>query len=233
MPKTKKNSPGKIKSELCTVLMVDIVGYSHRSANLTKEKFSELHDAFDSISKDLFSSHRGKVFNKSGDAYLTKFPTASDALLCAIKLQINFQKYSRFKDELSKIPIRVAIHSGEVIDRDNNLFGDTVNTVARIESITKSGDIVISETLFHSTSGNNIPFRYIGKKKMKGLKYPINLFCVKKPYQKILNPSHLFLSDFKKVKSLAIPALFFVIFVVVLIFTLAIILRIFLNFIIL
>ena len=216
-----RKSQKPIKSELCTILMVDIVGYSNRSANLTREKFSELHDAFDSISKDLFTKHDGKIINKAGDAYLTKFSSATSALNCAIELQVAFKNYSRWKEELMKLPIRVAMHTGEVIVRGTNLFGDTVNTVARIESITKSGDIVVSESVFHSANGNNVPFRYIGAKKIKGLKYPIKLFCVKKPYQKILNPSRLYLSDFKKVKSFSVTALLFGVIIIVAIMILA------------
>lgn len=193
------SSKKSIRSELCTVMMIDIVGYSKRTNHLTREEFSTMHDDFDSISKDLFSKYNGVVIKKIGDAFLTKFHSATDALYCAVELQIEFNKYSAFKKPLLKIPIRVSLHSGDVIKRGKDLYGDTVNTVARIESITKCGDIVLSEAVFQSSNQNNIPFRYIGPKKMKGLKYPVKLFLVKKPYQRILNP-HFGRVVYRKVK---------------------------------
>ncbi len=179
----------KIKSELCTVMFLDIVGYTNKTAKLQREEFSILHDSFDEISKKLFNKYNGEIINKVGDAYLTKYSSATSALFCAIELQIEFQKYSLGKEPLKKIPVRAALHMGEVIKRGKNVFGDAVNTAARIESITKPGDIVLSEAVFQASNGNKIPFRFLGSKKMKGLKYPIKLFQVKKPYKQIIHSS--------------------------------------------
>ena len=197
-----------IHSELCTLMIIDIVGYTNRTANLSKEEFSKLHDDFDNICKSLFTKYNGSIINKPGDAYLTKYLSASDALNCAIELQLEFQKYSYSKKPLHKIPVRVALHSGDVIKRGNNLFGDTVNTVARIESLTKEGDIVLSESVFKFSNENNIPFKYIGPRIMKGLKYPVKLFYIKKPYHSILNPKQRTFNFLKEITPTTFKILF-------------------------
>ena len=198
----------KIISELCTIMFIDIVGYTRKTANLSKEEFSKLHDKFDSISKKLFKKYQGEIINKVGDAYLTKYRSATSALLCAVELQIEFQNYSKDqKEHLKKLPIRVALHMGDVIRRGDNLFGDAINTAARIESITKPGDIVLSKAVFQASNGNKIPFRYLGPKKLKGLKYPVKLFQVKKPYKEAL---HAKTSSLLHLKSHA-PAMFHIV----------------------
>jgi class 3 adenylate cyclase len=154
-------------------MFVDLVGYTKKTTFLTTEKFNELHDIFDGITLPIFTNFQGKVINKIGDAYLVSFESATSAVHCGITLQKEFQK-------LKNLKIRVAIHGGEVLQRKTGIYGDTVNAAARIESITKSGDIVFSEFIFQAMNKNEISCQHLGLFKLKGLRFPLRLFKVKK-----------------------------------------------------
>ncbi|MBT4604292.1 adenylate/guanylate cyclase domain-containing protein [archaeon] len=172
------------KSQLATVMFVDIVGYSKKSSQLSPEEFSLFHDAFDTISTAIFEKYSGDIIKKMGDAYITTFSSATDAITCAVELQYKFKEYSRNKK--NKIHIRIALNTGDIMHRKGDIYGDAVNATARIESITKATDIMVSESTFRTSSANTVPFRFIGARKLKGMKYPIKLFQVKKPYETIL-----------------------------------------------
>jgi class 3 adenylate cyclase len=170
----------KEEAKILTMMFIDIVGYTKTTSELKRETLHQLHDVFDSISLSVFEEFSGKVINKVGDAYLATFKSATEAVLCGIELQKQFKEYNREYKPAKKLKIRVALHTGEVVTRDHNIFGDAVNTAARIESIAKSGDIVFSETVYHAMNKNEIPYIYLGQKKLKGLKRPLKIFRVKK-----------------------------------------------------
>lgn len=176
------NQKEKIITKIRTVMFIDIVNYTKTTTELTREKFNELHDTFDSLSLPIFERNGGKVIKKIGDAFLISFESATDAVKCGIELQKNFQQYrSSYQKGINKpLHIRVAIHSGEVILRNEDIHGDTVNITARIEGIAHADDIVLSEAVYQAMNKNEVPIIFIGSHKLKGLKNPIKLFRVRK-----------------------------------------------------
>lgn len=171
------------ESQNLTVMFLDLVGYTNISSKLDRENLFQLQDVFDQISLPLFKHHHGKMIKKMGDAFLVTFKSPTNAILCGIDLQKRF-KLTRKKETLP-LKVRIALHSGEIISKNKDIYGDAVNTTARIESITKAGDIVFSENVYQAMNKNEIPTIYIGKRKFKGVKNPIKLFRVKKKYDNL------------------------------------------------
>lgn len=164
-------------TEIVTVLLTDIVNYTGKTANLTRDDFSELHDAFDSISLPIFEKYNGKVVKKIGDAFLVIFKSATEAVHCSTELQNAFASYRH--ESGRNLHIKVALHTGEVMHRHNDIYGDAVNTVARIESATPADGIFFSEAVFSAMNKSEIPFKHLGLKKFRGLRYPTRLFRVR------------------------------------------------------
>jgi len=169
-------------SEVLTILMVDIVGYTRTTSLLKRESISKFHDIFDNMCLPVFEKYSGNVIKKIGDCFLVTFKSATDSLLCAMELQnsfIDFNKENK-KNEKHPIKIRVVAHSGEVVCKNRDIFGDAVNLTSRIEGATNADHIFFTEAVFMAMNKNEIPFRYVGKRKFKGFKHPVKLFCVKK-----------------------------------------------------
>lgn len=166
-----------ITSEIITVMLTDMVGYTSTTAQLNRKEFSELLDVFDKLSLPVFEKHAGKVIKKIGDAHLVTFKSPTDAVLCGIDLQRTFRKYR--KDSGQPVHIRVALHTGEVLLRENDVYGDAVNTAARIEGIADANHVTFSEAVFLAMNKNEVPCLYVGMRRLKGLPYPIRIFRVK------------------------------------------------------
>ncbi|HSU73272.1 MAG TPA: adenylate/guanylate cyclase domain-containing protein [Candidatus Binatia bacterium] len=163
-------TPRHVHSEILTVMFIDMVGYTRTTSRLSREEVHQLITDFDQACIPIFHHFHGFVLKKIGDAFLVTFRSATDAVLCGIELQKAFAK--------QPVQIRVAIHTGEVVHRDNDIYGDTVNTAARIEGVAEAGQIMFSETVFHAMNKNEIQYVHVGVKRLKGLKHPVRLFRV-------------------------------------------------------
>ena len=192
-------------SEVLTVMFIDIVGYTKTTAQLSREEFTQLHDTFDNMSIPIFERYGGRVVKKIGDAFLVTFKSPTNAVLCGVELQNVFDHYN--KNVKRPIRIRVAIHTGEVILRHDDVFGEAVNTASRIEGVAGSGQIVFSEAVFSAMNKREVPYIHLGLQKLKGMKYPIRLFRVKSAYDEILRRRRAVASFFKKLILLGLIAL--------------------------
>jgi class 3 adenylate cyclase len=84
--------------------------------------------------------HHGKITKTLGDEIMAVFPNAEDAFLAACAMQTAV-KNNRSAGG-APLPIRVGFNYGEVIKESNDVFGNTVNTAARVAAITRAGQIM-------------------------------------------------------------------------------------------
>ena len=68
-----------------------------------------------------------------GDGFMVAFPTPEDAVRCAIAVQRAFDKGSRKGKAL--VLVRIGIHHGDVVHRDNDIFGRNVAQAARVAAL--------------------------------------------------------------------------------------------------
>ncbi len=169
---------GHSRSKVLTIMLIDIVDYTKLSTKLGREKFDELNDTFDRIALPTFQKYSGWVVKKLGDSFLVAFDSATDSLHCAIEMQNRFWEYNETRPSVP-IWVKVAVNAGEVIIRGNDIYGEPVNAVARMEKETKPGQIYFSNSVFLSMNKSEIPYVYVGKRKVKGIERPIDLFRVK------------------------------------------------------
>ena len=188
----------KGKSKILTIMFIDIVGYTNLSTRLDRDKFEKLNEKFDEIALPIMIKHHGWVVKKIGDCFMVGFESSTDSLICAKELQNKFRDYNLTKPEVP-IKIKIAVNSGEVLIKDDDVYGEAVNAVARIEKETKPGQIVFSDSVFLSMNKGEIPYIYLGKKKMKGLKYPMGLFRVKSAEEDMIKRRRAKQKDWSKI----------------------------------
>lgn len=88
------------------------------------------------------SRHHGLVIKTIGDELMLRFPNADNAAAAAIDMQINNLKSQ------SVFGIRIGFHFGPVIMDALDIFGDAVNTAARLAQMSRTGQILTSEETF-------------------------------------------------------------------------------------
>lgn len=158
------------------VMFVDIVSYTRTTAGITREQMHRLHAAFDALCLQVFASSGGRVVKKMGDAFLVTFLSPVSAVRCGAELQRVFQRYNTQPGIRQPLQIRVAIHAGEVVHREADIYGETVNTASRIEGVAGPADVVFTEPVRAELSRDEFSWISLGKHRFKGLSQKVALY---------------------------------------------------------
>ena len=158
---------------LGVIFLADIVGYSKMMARNEPETLEFLRTFSKTIIKPTLEKHSGTMIKSLGDGWLIEFDSARNAVNCAIDWQ-NLSK----RDE--KISLRVGIHLGDVEHEDGpppDVYGDTVNIAARLESIAEPGDVAISTSVYLCLDDEQTKlFQNCGKQSLKNIITPIEVW---------------------------------------------------------
>lgn len=132
---------------LAAIMFTDMVGYSaltHRNEALALELLEE-HRA---LLRAVFPKHQGQEIKSTGDGFLVEFASALAAVQCAVEIQKQMQARNESRSPERRVLIRVGIHLGDVVRRENDVFGDGVNIAARIEPLAEPGGICVSRAVY-------------------------------------------------------------------------------------
>ena len=177
-----------MKSQNLSIMLTDIQGYSKVSAASSREENLQLIQRHNQLMQPVIRFYGGTVIKTIGDAFLVTFPSATDAVVCAIIIQLILREYNaKQKDEAHKLILRVVINTGDVSLVDNDIYGVAVNITARMEALEcfPGNTIGISEATYLMMNRNEIAADEIGPKELAGVPYPVNVYQVPLESQKI------------------------------------------------
>ncbi|MEO9803223.1 MAG: tetratricopeptide repeat protein [Reichenbachiella sp.] len=158
---------------------------------MTRDKYRE-------AIKKLTTNYDGRILQHYGDGTLTTFKSSVSAVQCAMQLQEEMQRDPN-------VPIRIGIHSGDVVFEDGGIFGDGVNVASRIESLGVPGSILVSEKLFDDIK--NQPFiqvQSLGEFDLKNVIRPMEVFAITNKGIKIPSRSEMKGKLKERIKSIAV-----------------------------
>jgi len=84
----------------------------------------------------------GRVVKTIGDEVMVLFPSPDAAAGAASEMHATIEQLPEVGG--TRLGVRIGFHSGPVIQRDNDVFGDTVNMAARLVEQAVKGQIIIS-----------------------------------------------------------------------------------------
>ena len=173
-----------------TVLFTDIRDFTSLSEKMTPDENFRFVSSFNERLGPVIRSHQGFINQYLGDSIMAIFPRhPDDALNAAIGMQqavheLNLQRQS---EGLPIIKAGIGMHTGPLIigitGDENRLdaatISDTVNTAARIESLTKyykSPLLLSGETLRQVSDQHTYHLRHLGKVQLKGKNKLLSIF---------------------------------------------------------
>jgi hypothetical protein len=153
-------------------LAADVVGYSR----LMSEDEAGTLEAVKTHRKEVFdpevARHSGRIVKFMGDGALVEFPSVVEAVQCAIAVQ---DKMASASD--SRIMLRIGVNLGDVIIDADDIFGNGVNVVARLQEMAEPGGICISGTVFEQIEGIvDHRFMDLGTQEIKNIPKPVRVY---------------------------------------------------------
>jgi class 3 adenylate cyclase len=198
--------------KLAAIMFTDMVGYSA----LTQKNETlalKLLEEHRRLLRPLFRQHDGSEIKTIGDAFLIEFTSALDAVRCAVEIQKVLAEHNASSREGVKIQIRIGLHLGDVVYRENDVLGDGVNVASRIEPLAKPGGICLSQQVYDQVH-NKFTGRFVrlGAVDLKNIQAPLNIYRLVRPGDKhrwLVSDRLAFRFRRKKARVLAAAALLF------------------------
>ena len=170
---------GKVSRRLAAIFAADVAAYSRHMEQDEAGTIQSL-TAHREVMDRLIAEHGGRIANTAGDSVLAEFPSAVDAVRCAIQVQEALAAANLDNPEERQLQFRIGLHVGDVMRRDGDLLGDGVNIASRLESIAEPGGICLSEVTYGHVR-KNLPLTYsdLGPQRVKNMEEPIRAYALK------------------------------------------------------
>ena len=167
-----------MKRKIAAIFAADIAGYSRLVAEDEEETLRRLA-SYRSVTDDFIAKAGGRIFNTAGDAVLAEFPSAVEAVRCAIDIQESLRTRNMAYPASRQMSFRIGITIGDVVERDGDLLGDGVNIAARLEGLAEVGGICISRAVHEQVANKlSVQFADIGAQEVKNIPTPVHAYMV-------------------------------------------------------
>ncbi|MGL3105453.1 adenylate/guanylate cyclase domain-containing protein [Bradyrhizobium sp. BR 1432] len=167
-----------MKRKIAAIFAADIAGYSRLVAEDEEETLRRLA-SYREVVDDFIAKSGGRIFNTAGDAVLAEFPSAVDAVRCAIDIQESLRTRNMAYPPSRQMSFRIGITIGDVVERDGDLLGDGVNIAARLEGLAEVGGICVSRAVHEQVANKlSVQFADIGAQEVKNIPTPVYAYMV-------------------------------------------------------
>ncbi len=133
---------------LAAIVAIDLVGYSRLIGADELGTLAALKARRVDLVEPRLAAHGGRIVKTMGDGLLLEFPSAVEAVRCAVEIQEGMSRHNAKLPAERCLLYRIGIHVGDVVVEGDDIFGDGVNIAARLEPIAEPGGIVLSQRVF-------------------------------------------------------------------------------------
>src|SRR5712692_1408357 len=170
--------------KLAAIMFTDMVGFS-RQMGADEVHMLRLLDIHNQIIQQAVAAHHGTVIKTVGDAFLVDFPSVVHAVQCAQRIQTQFRSHNAEKEAAEQIHVRIGIHSGDIVQRDGDVFGDGVNIASRLQTLAEPDSICLSHGVYKEVE-KKLPLGTVvalGRPKLKGIaeRFPVYALLLAPP----------------------------------------------------
>jgi class 3 adenylate cyclase len=167
-----------MKRKIAVIMAADIAGYSKLVAEDEDETLQRLA-SYRSVFADFITRFSGRIFNTAGDAVFAEFASAVEAVRFAIDVQESLRARNLAYPPSRQMNVRIGMTIGDVVERDGDLLGDSVNIAARLEELAHPGGICVSRSVYEQVSNKlSVEFVDIGEQAVKNMPTPIHAYTL-------------------------------------------------------
>ena len=158
-----------------TFMFTDIVGSTKLAEALGEGPWGKVLSWHDRTLRVLFQKHRGEEVKQLGDGFFVAFDTSTDAIECAVEIQLELDKHS---ESAGFAPdIRIGLHRAEATRKGSDYEGRGVHEAARVGALAGAGEIIASESVIRETA-TRFPVSELRTVSVKGISEPMKVASI-------------------------------------------------------
>ena len=170
----------RVERRLAAILAADVVGYSRLVGVDEEGTLERLRVLRREVVDPMIKEHRGRIVRITGDGLLVEFVSVVDAVRCAVDTQREMALRNTEVPVDQRIEFRIGINLGDIMNDEEDIYGDGVNVAARLEALAPPGGICVSRVVRDQVRDKlNFTFDDRGEQQVKNIARPVRVFDVK------------------------------------------------------
>ena len=168
-----------MERRLAAILAADVVGYSRLIREDEAGTLATLKADRERLIEPKVAERNGRIVKLMGDGLLIEFPSAVEAVRCAVEIQHLIGERSIDVPEEKRIAYRVGINIGDIVVEDDDIYGDGVNVAARLEGLAEPSGICVARNVFNQVKDKlDLTIEHLGERKVKNIAEPVTVYRV-------------------------------------------------------
>jgi class 3 adenylate cyclase/YHS domain-containing protein len=160
--------PGQVTRAMA---FIDLSSFTPLAEAMGDAKAAEVLERFSALVRESAARWDGRVVKQIGDAFMLVFPDARSAVACTMEAE------AKTSDEPSFPAARAGIHWGQVLYREGDYVGSSVNIAARVAAEAERHQVLVTAAVRNESKGlPDVEFVPLGKRRLKGLASELVLF---------------------------------------------------------
>jgi adenylate cyclase len=164
----------------CAILAADVVGYVRLMSEDERGTHARLMRLRNEQLDPRIASHGGTLIKNTGDGFLAIFDGTRAAMDCALAMQRAIAAAEADAAPNQRISMRMGMSFGEVIIEGGDIYGDAVNTAARLQTYAEPGGIAITAEVA-SRAGDDLSTEVtdLGDFYLHNMAHPVRMFTLR------------------------------------------------------
>ena len=171
-------SEDQAKRKLAAIFSADVKGYSRLMGQDEVSTFRTLTTYFQ-VMTVLVEQNRGRVMDAKGDNMLAAFSSVVAAVSCAAEIQKELAQRNEQLPPERRIEFRSGINVGDIVEENEQIYGDGVNIAARLEERADPGGICNSGSAYDQVRNKlKLGYESLGELRVKNIAAPVRAYRV-------------------------------------------------------
>ncbi|MEW9922007.1 adenylate/guanylate cyclase domain-containing protein [Marimonas sp. MJW-29] len=168
-----------MERRIAAVLAADMVGFSRLIERDEMGTLKRQKCHLNELIEPTITAKKGRIVKLTGDGLIAEFSSVVEAVQCAVSVQAEMAAREEDFPDDEKIQYRVAVHLGDVVFDDGDVYGDGVNVAARLEGLAAPGGVVVSGTAYDVLKANvDVAYKSLGEQQLKNIATPVRVYQV-------------------------------------------------------
>ena len=125
------------------------------------------------------AERNGRIVKRMDDGLLIEFPSAVEAVQCAVEIQHMIGDYNADVPKEIRITYRIGIGIGDIAVENNDIYGDGVNMAARLEGLAEPNGICVTANIFDQVKDKlKLTIEHLGEREVMNIAEPVTVYRV-------------------------------------------------------